>query len=60
MQKGSTINVIGTQVFLLGLANGASIVHANKYDAFSHIHYARIQSTRKLSNDGYVYIKIKK
>ena len=60
MQKGSIIHVMQTQVFLLGLAYGASRLNANKSETFPPIYYTTIKSTQKLASDGYVYIKIKK
>ena len=46
-KKGSTINFMRPQRFILGLSDGVSRVHANKYEAFTPRHYTTIQSTCK-------------
>ena len=56
----SNIHVMQPKGFLLGLADGSSIVHVNKSEKDSPRRYTTIQSTKKLSSDGYVYIKTKK
>ena len=58
--KGIMIHIMRPQVFFLGPANGAIIVHMNKNRPFPPIHYTTIQSTWKVASYGHVYIKTKK
>ena len=46
-KKGSTINVMWPQGFILGPASGASRLHANKYEALPPRHYTMIKYTWK-------------
>ena len=58
MQKGRTIHFMRPQGFILGLADGASRVHVNTFEALTP--QKLYNSTIKVSSNGYVNIKTRK